>query len=113
MKNPPAVRCSYQVRTDGMGFHWHQCFSAGKVMRGGKMFCGTHDPVRRKEKEAARSAKWNEDWEATKARAAEQAVARARAALCVAACDWMTDTEVSLLAAIPKTCVLSLIYRKS
>jgi uncharacterized Zn finger protein (UPF0148 family) len=39
-------------------FRWVNCGHSGKIERDGKFYCGVHDPVRRKEKEDARSAKF-------------------------------------------------------
>lgn len=39
-------------------FSWVSCGKTGKTERDGKFYCGRHDPVRRKEKEDARSAKF-------------------------------------------------------
>lgn len=85
------MRCEGKIWRE---HHHVQCSHEAKVNRDGKDYCGTHDPVRRKEKEAARNAKWDAEWEASKARAAANCLARNRAELCVAACAGMTDDEV-------------------
>lgn len=45
---------------------WHssksQCPNNAKVERDGKWYCGTHDPVKRKEKQEKRDEKWADQW---------------------------------------------------
>lgn len=49
------------------GFQMYDCSKKSKVERDGKWYCGTHDPVRVKEKKDARSAKWDADMAADRA----------------------------------------------
>lgn len=46
---------------------WHNkpCGKNGKFEREGKHYCGTHDPVKAKEKNEARSKKWEAEWAAS------------------------------------------------
>lgn len=105
----PAVKCSGRVFEH---YHFRSCPNTGKIERDGKHYCRIHDPVRRKEKDDARKAKWDAEWEATKVRAAEQTAARARAELCVEACAWLTDEEVKQLARVSKNDVIALLYKQ-
>lgn len=64
-EKPEAVdrhRCATRVYAGS--FSGHPCSKPGKVERGGKWYCGTHDPVRLHEKRAARAAKWDAEWAA-------------------------------------------------
>lgn len=56
-----AKKCSERVFE---GFHSHQCSKSGKIERDGKWYCGTHDPVRIKEKREERDRKWSEKFRA-------------------------------------------------
>lgn len=98
------MRCEGRIWRE---HHHVQCSCEAKVTRDGKDYCGTHDPVRRKEKEAARDAKWEAAWKAKQAQWAAQRVVNDRAELCVAACSTLTDSDVSKLGALlskfPKT----------
>lgn len=62
MKPGDAERCSKEVRSDGMGFHFHQCFSKAVVVRDGKPFCKLHDPLEVEKKTLARQAKYDAEW---------------------------------------------------
>lgn len=110
--NPPAVRCSEQVRSNGMGFHWHQCHSAGKVMREGKMFCGTHDPVAVQARHDKRIAKWDAERDADHVRYEESARLRARAALCVVACEGLTDGDLKRLTELNRCDIMAFIAKQ-
>lgn len=77
-----------------MGFHWHQCFSAGKVTREGKLFCRVHDPIAVQARHDKRDARWAAARKADTDRWEVEARRRARAELCVAACVALSDTQV-------------------
>lgn len=46
-----AKKCSERISG---GFHSYQCPKSGKIERDGRWYCGTHDPVRIKEKQQER-----------------------------------------------------------
>ena len=52
-----AIRCCEMI-------YRHQCSKSGKIERDGKWYCGTHDPVRIKEKREERGRKWSERFRA-------------------------------------------------
>jgi len=47
-------------------YHFVPCGRPAKVERDGSRNCGTHDPVRRKEREDRRQAKWDADVNASR-----------------------------------------------
>jgi hypothetical protein len=51
-------QCAAEVG-DGTGWHWDPCRNPGKVKDGGKWWCGVHDPIKKREREEARSAAFN------------------------------------------------------
>lgn len=53
-------KCCKQVY--GGSYHGHPCGKSAKVTRDGKLYCGTHDPVARQEKQSKRSAEWNAEF---------------------------------------------------
>lgn len=57
---PDQHTCSSTVY-QGTGYHRVKklCGKRAKVERNGNWFCGTHDPVARKEKQDSRTAAWN------------------------------------------------------
>ena len=55
-------RCS--TLTFGANSWGHPCTNKVKMHHEDKGYCGVHDPVRRKEKQAAQSAKWQQDFAA-------------------------------------------------
>jgi len=57
-------KCSARVFSDSWG--GHPCTRTASVIRNGKPYCKTHDPVARKEKEEKRTAEWNKKWDAKK-----------------------------------------------
>ena len=63
-----AIRCSEMIY--GRGYR-HQCSKSGKIERDGRWYCGTHDPVRIKEKQQERDRKWSERFRAQRS-ASEQ-----------------------------------------
>lgn len=76
------------------------------------MYCGIHDPVAVQARVDKRDAKWAAKRVTEEAKWAEARRVRARAELCVAACDWMTDAEVKQMALISRTSLISLLYGK-
>jgi hypothetical protein len=56
-------KCSESVRGGGMWPSFHQCSREGKVVREGKAYCKTHDPVLLQERMADREKKWRDEWE--------------------------------------------------
>lgn len=59
-------KCSGMIRgTGSWGYlHKYHCPKTGKVERDGKWYCGTHDPVKIKERQEKRNAKWEAESEA-------------------------------------------------
>ena len=58
---------------DPSGFgNYYPCQYKAKMQHEGKGYCGVHDPVRRKEKRAAQSAKWRQDFAARMKHSDEQ-----------------------------------------
>jgi len=47
---------------EGSIYRDRQCENKASVTRNGVPFCGTHDPVRVKEKTEARDKKWSQAW---------------------------------------------------
>ena len=49
--------------TSGSGWFrtWKDCGNTAKTEHDGKWYCGIHDPVRRKEKNDATNARWQEE----------------------------------------------------
>ncbi len=45
-------------------FSMSGCRNNAKFQRGGKWFCGTHDPGEQKRRAQAASKRWHEEWEA-------------------------------------------------
>lgn len=56
-----AIRCCEMIYRQS---YRHQCPKSGKIERDGKWYCGTHDPVRIKEKREERDRKWSERFRA-------------------------------------------------
>ena len=56
-----AKKCSERISGR---FHSYQCSKSGKIERDGRWYCGTHDPVRIKEKREERDRKWSEGFRA-------------------------------------------------
>ena len=63
-----AKKCSERISG---GFHSYQCSKSGKIERDGRWYCGTHDPVRIKEKREESARKWSERFRAQRS-ASEQ-----------------------------------------
>jgi len=63
-----AKKCSKRISG---GFHSYQCSKSGKIERDGRWYCGTHDPVRIKEKREESARKWREMFRAQRS-ASEQ-----------------------------------------
>ena len=57
--------CAGRVSTPG-GFTTVPCSRYGKIERGEKHYCKTHDPVEVKARDKAREERWNREWEAEK-----------------------------------------------
>lgn len=57
-------KCQGLVRK-GSGFRRYntRCTKNAKVVRDGKGFCGTHDPVAQEEKREKQKAEWSEKWD--------------------------------------------------
>lgn len=72
-------------------FHSHQCGNTAKVERDGRWYCGTHDPVRLREKQAERNAKWEKKWHAQRAADEAKEAARKELALNAARYIWLRD----------------------
>lgn len=53
-------QCAKTVFSDRFG--GRPCENNGKIERGNKWYCGTHDPIKVKERRAAQSAKWEAQW---------------------------------------------------
>lgn len=78
-----APRCSEQVWEPG-GWHSHPCPNKAVAERDGSPYCGTHDPVAREKRAAARGpSKWQRELEAEQRRRANvgRLVRAAQAAL--------------------------------
>lgn len=77
---PEPGRCRAGMHTSGRSLSSHQCSRKAKVTRTvkyhGKVieveYCGLHDPVAVKAKREAREAKWQTQWNAERAEAAEK-----------------------------------------
>lgn len=54
--------CIHRIWKD---FHHYQCGKKAKANRNGKPYCGTHDPVKRAEKVAKRTAAFDVQWAAS------------------------------------------------
>ena len=63
-----AKKCSERISGR---FHSYQCSKSGKIERDGRWYCGTHDPVRIKEKREESTRKWSERFRAQRS-ASEQ-----------------------------------------
>ena len=62
MKKQPEHKCEELVYSRYGAWPVHnQCENNAKVERDGRRYCGTHDPVRIKEKQDARNKKWTEE----------------------------------------------------
>lgn len=59
------TRCVADV-PDGTGFRWYQCKNRSKTEHEGKPYCGVHDPIKKKAREKATSAKWNAKMDASR-----------------------------------------------
>jgi len=73
------------------GYRQHPCGKRGKVERGGKWYCGTHDPVRRAEKQKARDAEWQRQNEEREAQWAKEEANAAAHAADAARFRWLVD----------------------
>jgi len=51
------IRCS--AETFDYSYSYYQCQRNASIIRNGKPYCGTHDPVRRAEKRKARDEAWD------------------------------------------------------
>src|SRR5690606_6555200 len=49
------------VKQNHGGAGWYPCGNRAKVERGGKWYCGVHDPVRLAKKMQERDAKWRRE----------------------------------------------------
>jgi hypothetical protein len=54
----------------------HTCGNAAKVDRGGKLYCGTHDPERREAKRKETEARWRAQSEARNLQSRREAAGR-------------------------------------
>jgi hypothetical protein len=64
------------------GYHAYPCGKKGKVERGGKWYCGMHDPIKLAERRSAKDAERNARWAREDAiRELNRAVNNAEAAL--------------------------------
>ena len=61
MKKESLGQCNGRVWHPGR-FRSSPCQCRGSVARDGVPYCGTHDPVRIKERTEARNKKWDEKW---------------------------------------------------
>ena len=68
--------CCGNVFRGGYSHYTSICGKNAKFERDGKWYCGTHDPVAKKEKAAIRYAEWDAKYEAR--RASEKAAEKAR-----------------------------------
>ncbi len=94
---PLQERCSVEVwHPSGNWGHGSQCKKRGKIKRGGKWFCGTHDPEAIKAKNEAQRAKWNAEEAAQRRRYARLDLYR-EAALSLQAWDGDLPAPLALL----------------
>ena len=78
------VMCSERVY-DKISKGFSQCRYKGKVVRNGKQYCGLHDPVKIEEKDAAKQARWEIEWEADRKKYALRAAGPGLLEACKAA----------------------------
>jgi uncharacterized Zn finger protein (UPF0148 family) len=83
-------QCEGLLRTDSWTGRRQRCERRGTVERDGKLYCGTHDPVRIAERQAKRDA-------ARDAERAERRARRARAAAIAALCKGVPTEKLQKL----------------
>lgn len=59
---PNPTRCQAYIHNGGRSVSFHQCLQKPKVKRGGKLYCGIHDPVEVEKRRVARELKWKQEW---------------------------------------------------
>jgi glutathione S-transferase len=88
------TQCSARVWN---GMSRSTCSRNAKVERNGLHYCGLHDPVRVKEKNDKRNAKWQEEWNAREERIAANKAAREATEKKIAAFDELLEAVKYLL----------------
>lgn len=88
---PKDAKCSRYVLSDRWGVS--VCCKPAKMEHDGKFYCGRHDPVKRREKRDATSAKWNAELEAERAKRNEAAAKQAALEQDAARYRWLTSGE--------------------
>ena len=56
-------KCSKRIHK---GWSAYTCSKNAKVERDGRLYCGTHDPIKVAERRVKQKAKWDEKWAAQK-----------------------------------------------